>query len=398
MYEPASALRERLDRRIDQGRLLDTAIKLVAVPSPTNEAGAVLDVLAEILTADGFEVERPEAGGPDGPAVAVRLSSGKPGKTIQFNGHLDVVHLPFVPPQVEGDRLTGSGSCDMKGGTAAAIEALRALRDADVLSAGSVLLTAHDTHEAPWGFGEQLEGLIKAGFVGDAVLLPEPLTTHIPIAGRGQACWRATIRRNGPPIHEVMRPPDEPNVLAAGASLVQELVLLDRQVSRQMDPIAGRSSAFIGQLHGGEIYNQYPQECWLEGTRRWVPGTSRGEAEAQLRKLVAAVAQATHTTIDLRFQLVRDAFALDARAPIVAAFQSAFEAISGHTLPTGPKPFVDDGNLFASEAGAPAITHGPLAGGQHTTDEWVSIEDMVRVAKLYALTAAFYCPGDQQTI
>ena len=39
----------------------------------------------------------------------------------------------------------------------------------------------------------------------------------------------------------------------------------------------------------------------------------------------------------------------------------------------------------------PAITHGPKAGGQHTVSEWVSIEDLVRVAAVYALTAAGYC-------
>ena len=41
----------------------------------------------------------------------------------------------------------------------------------------------------------------------------------------------------------------------------------------------------------------------------------------------------------------------------------------------------------------PAITHGPLAGGQHTVSEWVSIDDLVRVATLYALTAIAFCPN-----
>src|SRR6266852_833884 len=135
------AIAEQLRRAVNRNRLLDTAQRLIAVPSWTGESGAVLDCLDEILSADGFEVERVPAGHPAAPAVVVRFLTGKPGRTLQFNGHLDTVHLPFVPPRIEGDRLTGSGASDMKGGTAAAIEALRALRDAGALAGGGVLFT-----------------------------------------------------------------------------------------------------------------------------------------------------------------------------------------------------------------------------------------------------------------
>ena len=77
----------------------------------------------------------------------------------------------------------------------------------------------------------------------------------------------------------------------------------------------------------------------------------------------------------------------------MAAFQRSYQAISGRPLATGAKPFVDDGNSFCALAGVPAITHGPRAGGQHTVSEWVEIDDLVRVAWLYALTAVEYCGG-----
>src|SRR5579884_1251927 len=172
VMEALTPLRDALCRAVDRRRLLDTAQRLIAVPSRTGEAGAAADCLADILSADGFRVERPAAGHPTAPAVVVRLDSGKPGRTIQFNGHLDTVHLPFVPPSADGGLLRGSGAADMKGGTAAAVEALRAVRDSGLLAGGAVLLTAHDLHEAPWGFGQQLDALIAAGVVGDAVLLP----------------------------------------------------------------------------------------------------------------------------------------------------------------------------------------------------------------------------------
>jgi acetylornithine deacetylase/succinyl-diaminopimelate desuccinylase-like protein len=281
----------------------------------------------------------------------------------------------------------------MKGGVAAAVEAVRVLRDTGTLTSGCVLLTAHDLHEAPWGFGEQLDHLIAAGCVGDAVLLPEPLHDRLPVVGRGSATWKVTLRRDGAPVHEVMRPVDEPSVIAAGAELVARLGRLQQQLSTLADPRAGTDSAFIGQIHSGEIFNQYPQECWLEGTRRWLPGRARQEVERGFRELIAGLQRDTGVRADLRFCFIRDAFHLEPTDPLVTAFQQAYTAISGAPLPLGPKPFVDDGNSFYGLKRLPAITHGPRAGGQHTVNEWVSIDDLVRVAELYALTAVLFCGG-----
>ena len=371
---------------IKPARLLDMARKLIAVPSRTGEAKSVLDCFADILKAEGFNVERPDGGYPQAPAVAVRWSAKQPGRMLQFNGHLDTVHLPYVPPSVEGDLLKGSGSSDMKAGTAAAVEALLALRDADGLHQGGVLLTTHDLHETPWGDGRQLNGLIAAGYVGDAVLLPEYLNEVLPVVGRGGFTWKVTIQRPGPPIHEVMRPA-EPSVIAAGAELVRRLLALDTELSKKRDPLAGPESAFIGQIHSGEIFNQYPQVCWLEGTRRWLPGTRHADADAEFRSLVDVTAHATGTAMTAKLCLMRDAFRLDTQHPFVGCFQRAYQSLSHNALPVGAKPFCDDGNSFWALANIPAITHGPRAGGAHTLNEWVSISDLVRVAKVYALTA-----------
>ena len=392
----ATELVDRLKPYINRNRLVQTVTDLCAIPSPTGNAGQVLDRIGDMLQQDGFTVERPVGGHPTAPAVAVRHHSGQPGRVMQFNGHVDTVHLPFIPPAVNGDLITGSGSCDMKGGTAAAIEALRVLKESGALEAGSLLFTAHDLHEAPWGFGQQLDQLIRDGYVGDAVLIPEYQTDCVTISGRGSSTWKAHVRRAGAPVHEVMRSPTEPSVIDAGAELVVRLRNLGQILSQRIDPVAGCETVFIGQIHSGEIFNQYPQECWLEGTRRWLPGRNRQEVEAEFRQLVQMVAQRTKTTIDLEFQFIRDPFQLDLADPLVSIFQEAYTttAPGRPPLPYGPKLFVDDGNSFWGIADVAAITHGPQAGGAHTIDEWVSIDDLLRVALLYAVTAVTYCRGN----
>jgi acetylornithine deacetylase/succinyl-diaminopimelate desuccinylase-like protein len=391
MSLPAETI-TRLRSLVNRERLVRTVVDLVQIPSPTGEGSAVLNRLGAMLADENFPVERPAAGHPSAPAVAVRLESGKPGRTLQFNGHLDTVHLPFVAPALSGDRITGSGSCDMKGGTAAAIEALRILRESRLLPGGSVLFTAHDLHEAPWGDGRQLEGLIREGYVGDAVLIPEYLNSVIPVVGRGLATWKITVRRDGKPVHEVLRPPDEPSVIDAGAELIARLRQYGGALAGKSDPQAGSETVFVGQVHAGEIFNQYPQECRLEGTRRWLPGANRKDVEEEFRGLAQQVAKRTRTTIDVDFQTVRDGFRLDSDDAIVACFQEAHAAArDGKSIPFGAKPFCDDCNTFWELAKIPGITHGPAAGGAHTLDEWVSIDDLVRVAHLYALTAVSYC-------
>ena len=382
---------EKIRSAVRRDRLLETAVALMEAPSPTRSAGAVADRLADILRRDGFDVERPVANWPEAPAVVVRFGAGAPGRTLQFDGHLDTVHLPFVPPRVDGGVLYGSGASDMKGGIAAFVEALRALRETSLLTAGGILLTAHDHHEGPWGDRRQVHALIDAGYVGDAVMMPEYLFDSLPLAGRGMAIWEVVVGREGEPVHEVLRAPGLPDVLGTGAGLVRRFHDLNARLGETSDPYAGCDSLFVGQIASGEIYNQSPTECRLNGTRRWTTPGQADAVEAEFRGILEAEARESGTSICADFAVQGDAFRIDADDPIVAAFQAAHTALAGRPLPPGGKPFVDDGNTFASRAGIPALTHGPDAKGAHTLHEQVPVDELVRVAQVYALTAVGYC-------
>ncbi|MBI2502384.1 MAG: M20/M25/M40 family metallo-hydrolase [Candidatus Latescibacteria bacterium] len=279
----------------------------------------------------------------------------------------------------------------MKGGVAACVEALRALRDTGALRTGQVLLTTHDHHEGPWGDRRQLKALIREGYVGDGVLLPEYLATPLPVAGRGQAIFEVRVRRDGEPVHEVLQPPNTPHVLLAGADLVLRLRALDQRLKQHTHPHAGADSCFVGRLVSGEIYNQVPVECVLNGTRRWVQSGTVEAVRAEFEALLAELARDTGTQVELDFSVSGDAFAIDPADSLVAAFQQAHQAATGASLPLGGKPFMDDGNTFAALAGIPALTHGPAATGAHTLDERVTLGELVRVARVYALTALAYC-------
>jgi len=271
------------------------------------------------------------------------------------------------------------------------VEALRAIRHTKLLQEGSILLTAHDHHEGPWGDRRQVKALVEAGYVGDAVMLPEYLADRLPVAGRGMGIFEITIRRQGDPVHEVLRPADLPDVLTTGAELAVQLKTRNQQLTQVTHPYAGHDSVFVGQLQAGEIYNQAPVECVIQGTRRWTTPGSTAAVTAELQQLLADLAERSHTQIDFNFEVQGDAFEIKATDPLISAFQAAHQAITGAELPFGGKPFVDDGNTFAPLGGIPALTHGPNATGAHTLNERVSLAELVRVAQVYALTALRYC-------
>ncbi|MEX0728034.1 MAG: M20/M25/M40 family metallo-hydrolase [Planctomycetaceae bacterium] len=388
----ASTVRS-IKQAVSENRIVETATKLIAVPSPTQSAAKVADALAAMLTEEGFEVERPEAGWVPAPAVVCRFHSGQPGPVLQFNGHLDTVHLPFVPPRVENGVLYGSGSSDMKGGIAAMIEAMRVLRETKTLTRGGILITAHDLHESPWGDGHQVDDLIREGYVGDAVLLPEYLADRLPIVGRGLCILEIDVKRSGIPVHEVLGGIEQPSVIYAGAEIVQQFQQMDRELAKLTHPMGLRESMFVGQIHGGEIYNQAPTELHLSGTRRWLPGHDWNDIRAELETMLQSIASETGTEITCAYHFSRDAYEIDPSHPAVKAFEVACIQVMGQPLPVGAKPFVDDGNTFASLGKIPAITHGPDANGAHTLNEEVPVAELIRVAEVYALTAIGFCNG-----
>ena len=201
-----------------------------------------------------------------------------------------------------------------------------------------------------------------------------------------------------------MRPPGEPSVIAAGAALVEDLVRLDEQLleaSRAVRALTdgidpGPPSVFIGQVHSGEIYNQYPQVCRLEGTRRWLPRTDRIDVERDFRAVIERVAAETRTTADLEWIAIRDAFFLDPDHPFVAAFQAAYRAATGRIAAAGPEAVRRRRQQLLGARRHPGDHPRPACAGAHTGREWVDIDDLVRVALLYAATAVAYCSGVTQ--
>jgi len=158
--EPSSALASRIaDTLLDavndqQSALVDLTSALIACrtdsqsednPEFPTEARRCQEIVASWLADLGAQVQRWEEP-PRYPVVAGVPPGSGSGRSMAFNGHVDVVpvgnasawtHDPWVGESVSG-RLWGRGAADMKGGVACALVAMRAIRESGIALAGDV--------------------------------------------------------------------------------------------------------------------------------------------------------------------------------------------------------------------------------------------------------------------
>jgi succinyl-diaminopimelate desuccinylase len=138
---------------IDREELVRLTQELVRIPSvyrPEDPAGneeAAARAVAEYLEGAGFEV-RTEEVSPGRPNVWAVWEGDLPGKTLLFEAHTDVVtegaaedweHPPFAAERA-GGRVYGRGACDTKGNLAAAILAVRTIKDSGLPFPGKLVL------------------------------------------------------------------------------------------------------------------------------------------------------------------------------------------------------------------------------------------------------------------
>ncbi len=140
---------------------------------------------------------------PDDPAAPARDDPAEgPSRSLLLTGHIDAVGVepreqwdsdPFVVTERDG-LLFGRGTNDMKGGLAALVVALEALRDAGVTLAGEVVFAAvTDEESSGMGSWSVVQRFAERGLQPQAGLCAEPTGFEAWVACRGILKPRLTI-------------------------------------------------------------------------------------------------------------------------------------------------------------------------------------------------------------
>src|SRR6478752_4705279 len=143
----------------DATRLRDRTLALCEVESPTGDTADAARLYADWCEQLGFAVEFLDDVFPATPTVVARVKGGEPGPSVVLCAHLDTVPIPHEAPRIDGDRVYGRGSADMKGAAVSALEAAQVLSESGPFK-GELVLVLIGLHEAPGGRGEDLTHLL----------------------------------------------------------------------------------------------------------------------------------------------------------------------------------------------------------------------------------------------
>jgi len=400
---------------IDEREVLEYCKKLVAVPSIFQSEHRISEKIARDLKDFGLEVTSVpvENCGPSivglssdrSPASKPKSSHRNPvSPPLIFNGHMDTVQVcdgwkrdPFSPT-VEGERLYGLGSTDMKGGLTAIIMAAKAL-----LSSGLVLKRDFAVHavsdEEGWSRGTTT--LIDNGFYEGAqcCIVGEPSNlTRLRNARRAQCL--ANIIVTGKATHGA-QPENGINAIADAGKVINVLSKLpDKTHPRILDfklqPL--RTSSCILKIEGGSDALSVPDKCVIRLDRHVLPGTTilqelegiRSYLEHNLDKDTLSRVKVEFTP---RLAPAYEAFETDPNSELVKTISNVARDF-GYNPPLIAGSSVADDCLIATRCKIPVVSYGPCgdisthaSGGAHEADEFVFAKQVVDAAKIYAVTA-----------
>ncbi len=85
-----------------------------------------------------------------------------------------------------------------------------------------------------------------------------------------------------------------------------------------------------------------------------------------------------------------EAYVMEKSDPILQVFDGVYREVMGREPLYEYASGITDANIFAGEGGIPCLHLGPERGGAHQKNEYVPLDWLPPVSKMYALIAARY--------
>jgi acetylornithine deacetylase/succinyl-diaminopimelate desuccinylase-like protein len=418
----AGDLLQDVSSHIDEDELVDLALALGNIDSPTGEEGPASDFVYEWLEAEGFAPRR-LALFPDRANVVARLSGSGDGPSLLFNSHLDttiakeeVLTTPHAADREyheawrDGDRLIGNGIVNNKGVMATWMTACRALKRAGAPLDGDLVMTMVvgeigvepvDEFQPPEYIAKEAGArfLVNRGVTADYAVVAEGTDFTLCWVEAGKAFFKVTVLGDEPPLYTpyVPRPTSiesSPNAIVRSTAVIQALEEWAYEYEREHTyHCAGGTvvpKVSVGAVRSGVPYKitKTPSVCHLYVDVRITPEQDARGVERELR----AVLEGTGVPTTVEPFAFRRGYEARGVEPLVERVEAAHERVLGGR-PGRPIEAITsmwrDSNVF-NEVGIPTVVYGPGAsvGGGNFAME---IDALTKAARVYAAIAVEVC-------
>jgi len=356
-----------------------------------------VDLLADLMRSFDWDVEVTEAASGRPNVVAVVAGRG-PGRTLMFEGHVDVVtpgdpqawsFPPFSGNIVDG-RLLGRGAADMKSGVAAMIYAARSMQLTGFL--GRIIVGVLADEEGMMAGAKHFAASELAASGIDGVIVCEPEGGEVCAVAKGAIRLRIDVQ--GVMAHGAM-PSQGRNPLPAIGSLLMGLSELERQVAESVGTHRHLGDFFLTPtvLTAGEPsqVNVIPASASLYLDVRTVPEVGHNGLLHLITRLTEQIAADAGLTALVTVIDDRPPVDTPEDAPVVRALCAAHQAVTGNPAVFGGVPGTTDGTILTRDAGLQTVVYGP--GGKwiaHTKDEYVDVADIITATAVYAEAARIF--------
>lgn len=326
------------------------------------------------------------------------------GKSIILNGHIDVVpegdvtkwnQHPFSG-YIEGNKMYGRGTTDMKGGNVALLLAMEAIIKTGIKLKGDVIFESVIEEESG-GVGT-LATLIR-GYKADAAIIPEPTNMKLFIKQQGSMWFRVVVE--GRSAHGGTRY-EGVSAIDKAWKIYEAIMKLEATRNAAIkDPLYKHVSIplpiNVGKIQGGSWPSSVPDLVTLEGRIGVGPHEAMNEVKQQL---FACIKKANDQDDWLREHPAQLEFFgaqwvpnyMESDHPFVTVLINNFQSVYNREIAIEASPWGTDGGLLGTVGGIPTLIIGPgETKVAHYPNEFIDLNEVMKAAKLFANTILSWC-------